>query len=123
MDAYFNFNLDENFKEVIKSRYRDEFQYESFSGGQRFRIDMALLLTWREISRKKNSTNCNLLILDEVFDGSLDLDGVQEFMKLLRILSKKIHIFAISHKADMISDRFDRHLKVDIKNNFSTIKE
>jgi DNA repair exonuclease SbcCD ATPase subunit len=123
MDAFFNFNLDENFKETIKSRHRDAFQYESFSAGQRFRIDMALLLTWREISRKKNSTNCNILVLDEVFDGSLDVEGVQEFMKLLNVLSKKINVFAISHRADMISDRFQRHIKVENKNNFSVIKE
>lgn len=123
MDAYFNFTLDETFKEIIKSRYRDEFQFESFSAGQQFRINMALLLTWREIAKRKNSTNCNLLILDEVFDGSLDLDGVNEFMKLLRALSKKINIFAITHKADTIGDKFDRQLKVELKNNFSSIKE
>lgn len=121
MDFFVNFNLDENFKEVIKSRYRDEFEYNSFSQGQKFRIDMALLLTWREVSRKKNSTNTNILILDEVFDSSLDAGGTEDFMKLLRILSKKTHIFVISHKPDVISDRFDRHLKVEIKNNFSII--
>ena len=121
MDFFVNFNLDENFKEVIKSRYRDEFEYNSFSQGQKFRIDMALLLTWREISRKKNSTNTNILILDEVFDSSLDASGTEDFMKLLRMLSKKAHIFVISHKPDVISDRFDDHLKVEIKNNFSTI--
>jgi DNA repair exonuclease SbcCD ATPase subunit len=121
MDFFVNFNLDENFKEVIKSRYRDEFEYNSFSQGQKFRIDMALLLTWREISRKKNSTNTNILILDEVFDSSLDAGGTEDFMKLLRVLSKKTHIFVISHKPDVISDRFDSHLKVEIKNNFSII--
>lgn len=121
MDFFVNFNLDENFREVIKSRYRDEFEYNSFSQGQKFRIDMALLLTWREISRKKNSTNTNILILDEVFDSSLDASGTEDFMKLLRMLSKKAHIFVISHKPDVISDRFDDHLKVEIKNNFSMI--
>ena len=121
MDFFVNFNLDENFKEVIKSRYRDEFEYNSFSQGQKFRIDMALLLTWREISRKKNSTNTNILILDEVFDSSLDATGTEDFMKLLRMLSKRTHIFVISHKPDVISDRFDNHLKVEIKNNFSMI--
>ena len=121
MDFFVNFNLDENFKEVIKSRYRDEFEYNNFSQGQKFRIDMALLLTWREISRKKNSTNTNILILDEVFDSSLDASGTEDFMKLLRTLSKKTHIFVISHKPDVISDRFDNHLKVQIKNNFSMI--
>jgi DNA repair exonuclease SbcCD ATPase subunit len=121
MDFFVNFNLDENFREVIKSRYRDEFEYNSFSQGQKFRIDMALLLTWREISRKKNSTNTNILILDEVFDSSLDAGGTEDFMKLLRILSKRAHIFVISHKPDVISDRFDNHIKVEIKNNFSSI--
>lgn len=121
MDFFVNFNLDENFKEIIKSRYRDEFEYNSFSQGQKFRIDMALLLTWREISRKKNSTNTNILILDEVFDSSLDAAGTEEFMKLLRVLSKKTHIFVISHKPDVIGDKFDNHIKVQLKNNFSTI--
>jgi DNA repair exonuclease SbcCD ATPase subunit len=121
MDFFVNFNLDENFKEIIKSRYRDEFEYNNFSQGQKFRIDMALLLTWREISRKKNSTNTNILILDEVFDSSLDASGTEDFMKLLRTLSKKTHIFVISHKPDVISDRFDHHIKVEIKNNFSAI--
>lgn len=121
MDFFVNFNLDENFREVIKSRYRDEFEYNSFSQGQKFRIDMALLLTWREVSRKKNSTNTNILLLDEVFDSSLDAGGTEDFMKLLRSLSRKTHIFVISHKPDMISDRFDNHLKVEIKNNFSMI--
>lgn len=121
MDFFVNFNLDENFREVIKSRYRDEFEYNSFSQGQKFRIDMALLLTWREISRKKNSTNTNILLLDEVFDSSLDAGGTEDFMKLLRVLSRKTHIFVISHKPDVISDRFDNHLKVEIKNNFSMI--
>lgn len=121
MDFFVNFNLDENFREVIKSRHRDEFEYNSFSQGQKFRIDMALLMTWREISRKKNSTNTNILILDEVFDSSLDAGGTEDFMKLLRVLSKKNHIFVISHKPDVISDRFDDHIKVEIKNNFSYI--
>lgn len=122
MDCYFNFNLDENFKEVIKSRHRDTYQYNSFSEGEKFRIDMALLLTWREISRNKNSTNTNLLILDEVFDKSLDLTGTDEFMKLLRLLSGKINIFVISHKPDVLSDKFDRHMKVEKVGGFSIIK-
>lgn len=121
MDFYVNFNIDENFKEIIKSRYRDTFEYNSFSQGQKFRIDMALLLTWREISRKKNSTNTNILILDEIFDSCLDAGGTEDFMKLLKILSKKTNIFVISHKPDVISDKFDRHLKVEMKNNFSSI--
>jgi DNA repair exonuclease SbcCD ATPase subunit len=121
MDFFVNFNLDENFQEIIKSRYRDEFEYHSFSQGQKFRIDMALLLTWREISRKKNNTNTNILFLDEVFDSSLDANGTEDFMKLLRVLSKKTHIFVISHKPDVISDRFDRHLKIETRSNFSVM--
>jgi len=121
MGFYVNFNLDENFKEVIKSRYRDDFEYNSFSEGQKFRIDMALLLTWREISRKKNSTNTNILILDEVFDSSLDANGMEEFMKLLQVLSQQTHIFVITSKPDAIIDKFDRHLTVRLKNNFSAI--
>lgn len=121
LDFFVNFNLDENFKEIIKSRYRDEFEYNSFSQGQKFRIDVALLLTWREISRRKNSTNTNILILDEVLDSSLDGEGTEEFVKLLKTLSKKIHIFVISHKPDVISDKFDRHVKAIMKNNFSVL--
>lgn len=121
MDFFVNFNLDENFKEVIKSRHRDEFQYESFSQGEKFRIDMSLLLTWREISRKRNSTSTNILIMDEVFDSSLDGTGTEEFLRLLTNLSKKVHIFVISHKPDVISHKFDRHLKAEKKNNFSTL--
>jgi DNA repair exonuclease SbcCD ATPase subunit len=121
MDFFVNFNLDENFKEVIKSRHRDEFEYNSFSEGEKFRIDMALLLTWREISKQKNSTNTNILFLDEVFDSSLDASGTEEFLRLLKDLSKMINIFVISHKPDVLSDKFDHHMKVDKKGNFSII--
>lgn len=122
MDFFVNFNLDENFKEVIKSRHRDEFEYNSFSEGEKFRIDMALLLTWRDISRRKNSTNTNILLLDEVFDSSLDGVGTEEFLKLLRDLSKKINVFVISHKPDVLADKFDKVYKVEKKNNFSVMK-
>ena len=121
MDFFVNFNLDENFKEVIKSRHRDEFEYNSFSEGEKFRIDMALLLTWREISRKKNSTNTNIMFLDEVFDSSLDASGTEEFMKLLKTLSQKINIFVISHKPDVLNDKFSTILKVEKKKNFSVL--
>lgn len=121
MDFFVNFNLDENFKEVIKSRHRDEFEYNSFSEGEKFRIDMALLLTWREISKQKNSTNTNILFLDEVFDSSLDSTGTEEFLRLLKDLSKTINIFVISHKPDILSDKFDHHLKIEKKGNFSSI--
>lgn len=119
MDFFVNFNIDENFKEVIKSRHRDEFQYENFSQGEKFRINMALLLTWREISRKRNSTDTNILFMDEIFDSSLDTGGTEEFLRLLVNLSKKMHVLIITHKPDSISHKFDNHIKVEKKNNFS----
>lgn len=122
MDAYLNFNIDENFKEVIKSRHMDVFEYNSFSEGEKFRIDMAILLMFRDIARQKNSVNTNILILDEVFDSSLDNIGTEQFLKLLKELSKKINIFVISHKADM-TDKFDRCIKVEKKNGFSVLSE
>lgn len=121
MDTFINFNLDESFKETIKSRHRDSFEYNSFSQGEKFRIDMSVLLMFRDIARNKNSTNTNILILDEVFDGSLDSNGIEDFMKLLKALSKKIHIFAISHKPDVLADKFDAHIKVEKKNGFSIL--
>jgi DNA repair exonuclease SbcCD ATPase subunit len=122
MDFFANFNLDENFDEVIKSRHRDEFEYNSFSEGEKFRIDMALMMTWREIAAKKNSTNTNILVLDEVFDRSLDSAGTEEFMKLLQTISGKINIFVISHKPDVISDKFDQIIRVEKKSNFSSMR-
>ena len=119
MDFFVNFNLDENFKEVIKSRHRDEFSYESFSEGEKFRIDMSLILTWREISRAKNSTNTNILFLDEVFDSSLDSNGTDEFLKLLNQLSEKINVFVISHKPDLLIEKFKNHISVKKKKQFS----
>ena len=97
MDFFAQFHLDEEFNETIKSRHRDAFSYMSFSEGEKLRIDLSLLLGLREIARIKNSANCNLLILDEVFDSSLDI-GTEEFMKLLHALGKKCNIFVISHK-------------------------
>ena len=105
MDFFAQFNLDENFSETIKSRHRDDFSYSSFSEGEKLRIDLALLLAWREIARLKNSANTNLLILDEVFDSSLDAGGTEEFLKLLDILSERCNIFVISHKADQLADK------------------
>jgi DNA repair exonuclease SbcCD ATPase subunit len=119
MDFFVNFNLDESFKEKIKSRHRDDFEYNSFSEGEKFRIDMALMLTWREIARAKNSTNTNILILDEVFDSSLDASGTEDFLKLLKHLSVNTHVFVISHKGDILTDKFDRSIRVEKKNNFS----
>ena len=122
MDFFCQFNLDENFNETIKSRHRDEFTYHSFSEGERLRIDLSLLLAWREISRLKNSVNCNLLILDEVFDSSLDAVGTEEFLKLLTSFGSRANIFVISHKSDSMTDKFQNHIVFEKKNNFSRIK-
>tara|TARA_R100000995_G_scaffold9087_1_gene3905 strand:+ start:162 stop:1874 length:1713 start_codon:yes stop_codon:yes gene_type:complete len=122
MDFFCQFNLDENFGETIKSRHRDEFTYHSFSEGERLRIDLSLLLAWREIARLKNSVNCNLLILDEVFDSSLDAVGTEEFLKLLTSFGSRANIFVISHKSDTMTDKFQNHIVFEKKNNFSRIK-
>jgi DNA repair exonuclease SbcCD ATPase subunit len=119
MDFFTQFTLDEEFNEVIKSRYRDEFSYMNFSEGEKMRIDLALLLAWREIARLKNSVNCNLLILDEVFDSSLDSVGIDELMKLINIVSNKSNIFIISHKSDQLVDKFNSIVTFEKKNNFS----
>jgi DNA repair exonuclease SbcCD ATPase subunit len=121
MDFFVQFNLDENFDETIKSRHRDEFTYASFSEGEKMRIDLSLLLAWREIARLKNSTNCNLLVLDEVFDSSLDGTGMDEFMKLLKGMGARCNIFVISHKSDQLLDKFQEVLTFKKKNNFSRI--
>jgi DNA repair exonuclease SbcCD ATPase subunit len=122
MDFFVNFNLDENFNEEIKSRHRDCFEYNSFSEGEKFRIDIALLLTWREIARIKNSTNTNILFLDEFLDSSLDHVGTEEVVKLLKALSQKINVLVISHKTDILADKFDNTIIVEKTNNFSRIK-
>ncbi len=122
MDFFCQFNLDENFSETIKSRHRDEFTYHSFSEGERLRIDLSLLLAWREIARLKNSVNCNLLILDEVFDSSLDAVGTEEFLKLLTSFGSRANIFVISHKSDSMTDKFQNHIVFEKKNNFSRIR-
>jgi DNA repair exonuclease SbcCD ATPase subunit len=119
MDFFVKFNLDEEFKESIKSRHRDDFSYESFSEGEKMRIDLSLLLCWREIARMKNSVSCNLLILDEVFDSSLDAGGTEEFMKLLKAMGTNSNIFVISHKTDQLIDKFTNILTFEKKNNFS----
>lgn len=121
MDFFVQFNLDENFDETIKSRHRDEFTYASFSEGEKMRIDLSLLLAWREVARLKNSTNCNLLVLDEVFDSSLDGTGMDEFMKLLKGMGERCNIFVISHKSDQLLDKFHDVLTFKKKNNFSRI--
>jgi len=121
MDSYFNFTLDENFNEQIKSRFRDEFSYDSFSEGEKMRIDLALLFTWRSIAKMKNSANTNLLVLDEVFDSSLDTGGTDEFMKLLHSMGQGINIFVISHKGDVLSDKFENVVKFEKIGNFSKV--
>jgi len=121
MDFFVNFNLDENFDETIKSRYRDEFSYASFSEGEKMRIDLALLFTWRAIAKLKNSTNTNLLILDEVFDSSLDDAGTQEFLKILYTLGSDQNVFVISHKGDVLQDKFNNIIRFDKVKGFSRI--
>jgi ABC-type glutathione transport system ATPase component len=119
MDFFVQFILDEDFNETIKSRHRDEMSYMNFSEGEKMRIDLALLLAWREIARAKNSDNCNLLILDEVFDSSLDTLGMEELMKLLNSVSDKSNIYVISHKSDQLADKFQNTISFEKKNNFS----
>ena len=121
MDFFVNFNLDENFEETIKSRHRDEFSYASFSEGEKMRIDLALLFTWRQVAKMKNSVNTNLLILDEVFDSSLDGVGTEEFLKLLNSLDNNTNVFVISHKGDQLFDKFRSVIKFEKRNNFSQV--
>lgn len=118
MDFFVNFNLDEEFKESIKSRHRDDFSYENFSEGEKKRIDLALLFTWRAVAKMKNSANTNLLIFDEVFDGSLDTNGTEEFLKLINMFSDA-NIFVISHKGDVLADKFKHTIKFGKVKNFS----
>ena len=120
MDFFVNFNLDESFKESIKSRHRDEFSYHNFSEGEKQRIDMALMLTWRAIAKLKNSANTNLLVLDEVFDSSLDNTGTEELMKILHALDDA-NIFVISHKGDILQDKFANTIRFEKVKNFSRI--
>ena len=118
LDFYVNFHLNEQFEETIKSRYRDDFSYSSFSEGEKMRIDLALMFTWREVARLKNSTNTNLLIMDEVFDSSLDASGTDDFLKILNELESQ-NIFVISHKGDVLFDKFYSMIKFEKQNNFS----
>ena len=121
MDFFVNFNINENFEETIKSRHRDEFSYANFSEGEKQKIDLALLFTWRQIAKLKNSTNTNLLILDEIFDSSLDGASVELLMGLLSELSQDTNIFVISHKGDQLFDKFRSVIKFKKVNNFSRI--
>ena len=121
MDFYVSFNLDEEFNETVKSRFRDAFNYNNFSEGEKMRIDLALLFTWRDIARMKNSTNTNLLILDEIFDSSLDNSGTDDFFKIIKNLSKE-NIFIISHKGDILFDRFTNIIKYEKVQNFTKLQ-
>jgi len=122
MDFFVNFQLDENFQETIKSRHRDQFSYYSFSEGEKKRIDIALLLTWRDIASMRNSVNVNLLILDEVFDASLDQAGMDDLMKLFNIL-KGTNLFIISHKLDILDDKFPKRILVEKVKNFTQLTQ
>jgi DNA repair exonuclease SbcCD ATPase subunit len=120
MDFYISFVLDEEFNETVKSRFRDNFNYNNFSEGEKMRIDLALLFTWRDIARMKNSTNTNLLILDEIFDSSLDGQGTDDFFKIIKTLTKE-NIFIISHKGDILFDKFAHIIKYEKHNNFTQL--
>ena len=120
MDFYISFNLDEEFNETVKSRFRDTFNYNNFSEGEKMRIDLALLFTWRDIARMKNSTNTNLLLLDEIFDSSLDGQGTDDFFKIIKTLEKE-NIFIISHKGDILFDKFTNIIKYEKVQNFTQL--
>jgi len=120
MDFYINFTLDEEFSETVRSPIHEDFSYSSFSEGEKMRIDLALLFTWREVARVKNSVNTNLLIMDEVFDSSLDGFGTDEFLKIIKFVIRDANIFVISHKSDL-HDKFDSVIKFDKLRGFSSI--
>lgn len=123
LEFFVGFELDESFEETIKSRFRDVFKYDNFSQGEKMRIDLALLFTWRTIARMKNSVNTNLLILDEVFDSSLDVAGTDDFLKLLNTLTEKTNTFIISHKGEALYDKFNNVIRMEKHKNFSRIAE
>ena len=121
MDAYIHFELDEAFNESVKSRFRDDFTYASFSEGEKMRIDLAILFTWRQIAKMKNSVNTNLLLLDEIFDSSLDTAGTDYFLNLMNQFGDKSNIFVISHKGDQLFDKFRSVIRFEKRNDFSVI--
>ena len=121
MDAYIHFELDESFNELVKSRYRDDFTYASFSEGEKMRIDLSILFTWRQIAKMKNSVNTNLLLLDEIFDSSLDAAGTDYFLNLMNQFGEKSNIFVISHKGDQLFDKFRSVIRFEKRNDFSII--
>jgi DNA repair exonuclease SbcCD ATPase subunit len=121
MDFFVQFELNENFDETIKSRFRDEFSYASFSEGEKMRINLAILFTWRAIAKLRNSASTNLLIMDEVLDGSLDSNGTDEFLKILNNLTQDTNTFIISHKVDQLVDKFSNVIKFAKIKNFSQV--
>ena len=121
MDFFVQFELDENFNETIKSRFRDVFSYSSFSEGEKLRIDLALLFTWRAVAKLRNSVSTNLLIMDEIMDSSLDSSGTEEFLKIIQELTADSNIFIISHKGDQLFDKFHSVIRFEKVKNFSRI--
>jgi DNA repair exonuclease SbcCD ATPase subunit len=121
MDFFISFHLDEEFNETVKSRFRDTFDYNSFSEGEKMRIDLALVFTWRAIAKMKNSTNTNLMILDEIFDSSLDNQGTDDFFKIIKSMSNE-NIFIISHKGDILFDKFTNIIKFEKEHNFTRLQ-
>tara|TARA_R110000744_G_scaffold77604_9_gene153078 strand:+ start:306 stop:2042 length:1737 start_codon:yes stop_codon:yes gene_type:complete len=123
LDFFVHFNLDESFQETIKSRHRDAFTYDSFSEGEKQRIDLGLLFTWRQIAKMKNSVATNLLVLDETFDSSLDHDGVENLMKIIQSLDDDTNVFVISHKGEMLDGKFENKLEFFKEKNFSKMSD
>ena len=123
LDFFVSFHIDENFNETIKSRYRDDFNYASFSEGEKSRIDLALLFTWRQIAKMKNSASTNLLVLDETFDSSLDVDGVDNLIKIIGTLENGTNVFIISHKGDILENKFRSKIEFHKEKNFSKMKK
>lgn len=123
MEFFVKFELDESFNETIKSRFRDDFTYASFSEGEKMRIDLAILFTWRQIAKMKNSVNTNLLVLDEIFDSSLDVAGTDYFLTVMNQLGENSNVFVISHKGDVLMDKFKNTIRFEKHNDFSTIKQ
>jgi ABC-type multidrug transport system ATPase subunit len=119
MDFYVKFELDDSFNEVIKSRSRDEFTYASFSEGEKRRLDLAILFTWRQVAKMKNSVNTNILILDEILDGALDAGGIDYFLSIMNTFGDNTNVFVISHRD--VADKFNHVVRFEKKNDFSVI--
>ena len=122
MDFFVSFTLDEEFNETVKSRHRDTFNYNSFSEGEKMRIDLALVFTWRTIAKMKNSASTNLLILDEILDSSLDSSGTEDFFKIIGAMQNE-NVFIISHKGDILFDKFTNIIKFEKEHNFTKLEE